>query len=61
MCNAFTEEEKQDIERLTKHFNEVARDFDPDVGKAESRREREARNLDDINLTYGEIEFKSFY
>ena len=28
--------------------------------QVESRKERNARGLDEINLTYGEIEFKSF-
>lgn len=37
--------------------------FDPGVAceQQESRKERNARGLKDINLTYGEIEFKSFF
>lgn len=39
----------------------IARDFACSVGKTESRRERNEKGLKEINLTYGEIEFKSFF
>ena len=35
-----------DIERRTELFNVLTRDFTKDLGKRESRRERDAQNLD---------------
>ena len=54
-------EGRADVERRTELFNIVARDFSTQVGKTESRRERNEKNLREIHLTYGEIEFKSFF
>lgn len=58
--NVFTEEDLLGIEVKEAVFNLVAADFSCDLGKSESHRERRERDLKDINLTYGELEFKSF-
>lgn len=50
-----------EIERRSELFDVIARDFSCAVGKTESRRERNEKGLKEINLTYGEIEFKSFF
>ena len=57
----FTNEDVEDIERRTDLFEVIAQDFSVEKGKAESRNERNARGLDEATLTYGEIEFKSFF
>ena len=57
----FTNEDVEDIERRTDLFDIIAKDFSVEKGKVESRIERNARGLDEVTLTYGEIEFKSFF
>jgi len=55
------EDANGDIDRRNELFNIVAAEFSIDLGKAESRRERSEKGFKEISLTYGEIEFKSFF
>jgi len=61
IVNFLGAEGMEEVERRSELFNVVAKDFSCQVGKTESRRERNERGLKDINLTYGEIEFKTFF
>ena len=49
------------IENRTRLFDVLAKDFGVGRGKMVSREERNAKQLSDIQLTYGEVEFKSFF
>jgi len=51
----------EDVEQRTAVFDVIAAEFSTSVGKAESRRERSEKGFKEISLTYGEIEFKSFF
>mmetsp|Transcript_37334 Transcript_37334/g.45526 ORF Transcript_37334/g.45526 Transcript_37334/m.45526 type:complete len:145 (-) Transcript_37334:577-1011(-) len=57
----FTEQDHAEVDAKTQLFDSLAAEFTCELGKAESRRERNEKGFKEISLTYGEIEFKSFY
>ena len=61
MEQALSTEDFADIERKSQLYDQVAESFGWQVGKEESRRERDEKGLKETSLTYGEIEFKSLY
>ena len=55
-----TEEDNAQIDALNEVFKRLTQEFSCELGKQESRRERQEKGIESTNLTYGEIEFKSF-
>lgn len=61
MREALGAETMAEVDRRTELFNSLAKDFSCLVGKEESRRERTAKGLQEVSLTYGEVEFRTLY
>ena len=56
----FTDDDHAEIGRRDAVFQQVTQNYTVEMGQKASRAERSEKNIDAKDMTYGEIEYKSF-